>query len=82
MPLAYWPLALPCYCFGNNVAVADGDSPYRERFGGNFDNDKLFPFGAEIMFIPSKVTGDETLQFDITTQPGIFLGYAVNSSCA
>jgi hypothetical protein len=81
IPFAYWPLALPCYCFGRNVAVIDGDSPYRKRFGDNFDQTKMFPFGTEIMFIPSKVTGDQTLQFDTTTQPGIFLGYATNSGC-
>jgi hypothetical protein len=81
IPLAYWPLALPCFCFGRNVAIVDRTSPYCERFGDNFDQTKMFPFGAEIKFIPSKVAGDPTLQFDATTQPGILLGYATNSSC-
>jgi hypothetical protein len=81
IPLAYWPLALPCYCFGRNVAIIDGDSPYRRRFGDNFDQKKMFPFGSEIKFVASKIAGDQTWQFDATTQPGIFLGYAINSSC-
>jgi hypothetical protein len=63
------------------VAIADGDSPYRKRFGDNFDQTRMFPFGAEIMFIPSKVAGDQTLQFDTATLPGVFLGYATNSGC-
>jgi hypothetical protein len=37
-PLAYWPLAMPCYCFGQNAAIADGTSPYCKRFGDNFDS--------------------------------------------
>jgi hypothetical protein len=41
----------------------------------------MTPFGAEIMFIPIKITRDQTLQVESTTQPGIFLGYATNSSC-
>ena len=28
MPLAYWPYAIQCYCFGRNAAVVDGESPY------------------------------------------------------
>jgi hypothetical protein len=74
VPLAYWPLALPCYCFGRNVAIADGTSPYCKRFGGNFDQSKMFPFGGEVRFVPSKIPGDPRLHFDATTQPGIFLG--------
>jgi hypothetical protein len=81
IPLAYWPLALPCHCFGHNVAIIDGTPPCCERVGNNFDQTKMFPFGEEKKFIPSKITGDPTLQFDATTQPGIFLGYATNSSC-
>jgi hypothetical protein len=79
IPLASWPLALLCYCFGRNAAVIDGTSPYRKRFGENFDQTKMFPFGAEIKFIPSKITGDAAMQFEGATRPGIFLGYAVNS---
>jgi hypothetical protein len=41
----------------------------------------MFPFGAEVEFIPSKIAGEPTLQFDAVTQPGIFSGCAVNSSC-
>jgi hypothetical protein len=41
----------------------------------------MFSFGVEIMFIPSKVAGDQTLQFDTRAQPGISLGYVTNSSC-
>ena len=45
MPLAYWPYAIQCYCFGRNAGVVDGESPYGERFlayGGNFDQSKMF----------------------------------------
>jgi hypothetical protein len=81
MPLTYWPLALQCYCFGHNAAVVDGNSPYRERFGGNFGYDKLYPFGPEVVFIPSEVTGGDTLQFGPTGKCGIFFRYGINSSC-
>jgi hypothetical protein len=50
MPLAYWPFALPCYCFGHNTTIVDGTSPYFERFGENFDRSKMFPFGVENIF--------------------------------
>jgi hypothetical protein len=80
MPLACWPLALPCYCFGRNTAMVDGTSPYHKRFGENFDQTKLFPFGAEVKFKPSKITGDAPMQFAGTTDADIFLGHAVNSS--
>jgi membrane protein YqaA with SNARE-associated domain len=59
--------------------VIDGGSPYRQRFGDFFGYNKLFPFGSEIVFIPSEVAGDETLQFEAAAQPGIFLGYGVHS---
>jgi hypothetical protein len=81
VPLAYWLLALPCYCFGQNMAIADGTSPCCKRFGDNFDQSKMFPFGAEARFVPSKNAGGPTLQFDATARPGIFLGYAINSRC-
>jgi hypothetical protein len=84
IPLAYWPYAIQCYCFGRNVAVVDGESPYGKRFlpcGGNFDQSKMFVFGSAVRFIPSKVTGDKTEQFSGSTQPGIFMGYGVNSGC-
>jgi hypothetical protein len=64
-----------------NAAIADGTSPYCKRFGDNFDQSKMFPFGAEVRFIPSKITGDPMLHFDATTQPGIFVGYRTNSGC-
>jgi hypothetical protein len=63
MPLAYWPYAIQCYCFGRNSAVVDRESPYGKRFlayGGNFDQSKMFVFGSAVRFIPSKVTGDKT----------------------
>jgi hypothetical protein len=81
MPLAYWPLALPCYCFGTNIAVLDGCSPYQKRFGGNFDYNTAYPFGSEVLFIPNKVSGGDQLQFEPKAAVGIFLGYSVNSGC-
>jgi hypothetical protein len=74
-------LALQCYCFGRNAAVVDGDSPYCKRFGGTFDYDKLYPFGSEIVFIPSEVAGDDALQFEPVGKCGIFLGCGINSFC-
>jgi hypothetical protein len=81
MPLAYWPYALSCYCFGHNVVVVDGVSPYGKRFGENFDQSKMFVFGSTVRFIPSSVTGDKTEQFAESTQPGIFMRYGVNCGC-
>jgi hypothetical protein len=60
--------------------MVDGTSPYHKRFGENFDQTKLFPFGAEVKFKPSKITGDAPMQFAGTTDADIFLGHAVNSS--
>jgi hypothetical protein len=82
MPLAYWPYAIQCYCFGRYAAVVDGESPYGKRFlacGRNFAQSKMFVFGLAVRFIPSKVTGDKTEQFSGSTKPGIFMGYGVNS---
>jgi hypothetical protein len=79
VPLAYWPLALPCYCFGHNTTIMDGASPYLKRFGQNFDRAKMCPFGAEIKFIPSKIIGDAAVQFAGTTETGVFVGCGVNS---
>jgi hypothetical protein len=73
VPLAYWPLAWPCYCFGTNIAVLDGCSPYQKRFGDNFDYNKAYPFGSEVLFIPNKVSGEEQLQFQPRATVGIFL---------
>jgi hypothetical protein len=56
--LAYWPLALPCYCFGTNTAVVDGCSPYQKRSGANFDYNKLYIFGSEVLFIPNVGSGE------------------------
>jgi hypothetical protein len=84
MPLAYWPYAIECDCFGHNAAIVDGESPYGKRFlafGENFDQSKMFAFGSAVRFIPSKMTGDKTEQFAESTQPGIFMGYGVNSGC-
>jgi hypothetical protein len=81
MPLAYWPLALPCYCFGHNAAIVDGVSPCSKRFGDNFDQSKMFAFGSAIRFVPSKVAGDKTQQFEASSQPGVCVGYAINSGC-
>jgi hypothetical protein len=39
----------------------------------------MFVFGSAVRFVPSKVTGDKTEQFSGGTQPGIFVGYGVNS---
>jgi hypothetical protein len=81
MPLAYWPVALPCYCFGRNAAVVDGVSPDGKRFGDNFDQSKAFVFGSATRFVRSKITGDETEQFAASAQFVMFLGYGVNSGC-
>jgi hypothetical protein len=84
MPIAYWPYAIQCYCFGRNAAIVDGESPCGKRFlafGENFDQSKMFVFGFAVRFTPSKVTGDKTEQFAESTQPGIFMGYGANSGC-
>jgi hypothetical protein len=79
MPLAYWPFALPCCCFGHDTAIMDGASPYLDGFGENFVQAKMFSFGAEIRFVPSKIAGDVAVQFAGTTETGVFVGCGVNS---
>jgi hypothetical protein len=79
--LAYWPLALPCYCFGTNTAAIDGCSPCQKRFGGNFDYNELCQFGSEVLFVPNEVCGEEQLQFQPNAAVGFFLGYSVYSGC-
>jgi hypothetical protein len=73
MPAFRWLIGpLPCrvIVFEQNVASVDSTSPYCKRFGDNFDQSKMFTFGAEVRFVPSKIAGDPTLHFDSTTQPG------------
>jgi hypothetical protein len=79
VPMVCWPFALPCYCFGHNTTIVDGASSYFQRFGENFDQSKMFPFGAEIKFVPSEIIGDAAMQFAGTTEAGVFMGYGVNS---
>jgi hypothetical protein len=79
MPLAYWPFALPCYCFGRNTTIMDGACPYLERFGENSVQAEMFAFGAEIRFVPSKIIGDAVVQVAGLTETGVFVGYGVNS---
>jgi hypothetical protein len=84
MPLTYWRYAIRCYCFGRNAVFVDGESPYGKHVlacGGNFDQSKMFVFESAVRFIPSKVTGDKTEQFSGSTQPGVCVGYGINSGC-
>jgi hypothetical protein len=81
LPLACWPIAMPCYWIGQGAAISHSTSPYCERFSDNSDQSKMFPCGAEVLFIPSKITGGPTLHFDTTTRPGTFVGFVGHSGC-
>ena len=65
----------------NNIFDArEGSSPWSQRFGEKFKG-PLVPFGLRIDYwIGPKNKAKSSLRFEPTSNPGIFLGYAVQSN--
>ena len=78
---SYWPYAARHWCLAHNVIEDEqdeGGSPWRKRFGENFPGPPL-PFGCRIDYWTGpKKRPKNSLRFDPTTDPGVFLGYVIH----
>ena len=79
----YWAHAARHACMANNIVdTREGSSPWSLRFGEKFKG-PLVPFGLRIDYwIGPKNKAKSSLRFEPTSNPGIFLGYAVQSNFA
>ena len=78
LPGCFWPFAGPCIALLRNVWVhGDGTSAWFERFGETCEG-LLIPFGALVWFRPS-IIKYELAKTMPRLQPGIFLGYELQS---
>ena len=79
LPPPFWWLAVPCYCFHENVRDEGGTSAYYRRTGEHFGG-QLIPFGARVSFRPlsTSMVYKHKLKFGSAGYPGIFLGYECN----
>jgi RNA:NAD 2'-phosphotransferase (TPT1/KptA family) len=74
----FWPYAVKAACMGNNM-TGGKLSPYFKRHQHHFQG-KIIPFGALIDYLPSSPQGKKaTPQFAPRANPGVFLGYHLNS---
>ena len=72
----WWPEAMACFCFLKNVTLAlqDGETSYRKRFGSDFSG-PLIPFGAKIKYLPITQKDKERVhKYSDKLLPGVFLG--------
>ena len=77
----YWAHAARHACMANNILDArEVSSPWSQRFGEKFIG-PLLPFGLRIDYwIGPKNKAKSSLRFEPTSNPGMFLGYAVQSN--
>ena len=77
----YWAHAARHACMANNIVdTREGSSPWSLRFGEKFTG-PLVPFGLRIDYwIGPKNKAKSSLRLEPTSNPGIFLGYAVQSN--
>ena len=69
---------MACFCFLKNVTLAlqDGETSYRKRFGSDFSG-PLLPFGAKIKYLPVTQKDKERVhKYSDKLLPGIFLGFS------
>ena len=78
---SYWPYAARHWCIAHNIIEDEKDelgSPWKRRFGENFPGLPL-PFGCRVDYWNGpKKRPKNNLRFEPTTDPGIFLGYAIH----
>eukprot|EP00971_Amphidinium_carterae_P145660 2886749-Amphidinium_carterae.1 len=72
LPPNWWPMAITCFAFMNNVVRKDGVSAWDRRHASEFKG-KLIPFGALINFKQVPVKEDRQLKFAPRSVPGLFL---------
>ena len=57
-----------------NIAMVDGDSPYNERHGVEFDGLSI-PYGCLVDFRPPNVVLKKVAKFCTTSMPEVFIKY-------
>ena len=78
LPCCWWPFAGPHYAFCRNTRVRDGDSPWNRRNQkGQMDQQKLYPFRAQVFFLPSPIAKNQQHKMNPRRVPGIMLGFQV-----
>ena len=79
---SYWPHAARHWCHMSNVLSRDGQpSPWKLRFNESFPG-TLIPFGTKVEFwIGPRLKPKEDLRFEPSTNPGVFMGYALHPGC-
>ena len=79
LPPPFWWLAVPCYCFLENVRCEGGTSAYYRRTGEHFSGQSI-PFGSRVAFRPLKTSAvyKHKSKFGSDAYPGVFLGYETN----
>ena len=75
---SYWSYAARHWCMAHNIQDhPEIKSPWELRFGEKFKGPNI-PFGARIDYwIGPKLKPKKDLRFDPTSNPGVFLGYAI-----
>ena len=75
---SYWSYASRHWCMAHNIQDhPEIKSPWELRFGEKFKGPNI-PFGARIDYWTGpKLKSKKDLRFDPTSNPGIFLGYAM-----
>ena len=75
----WWVDSIECHCYLRNVKdqLSDGKTPYKRRFGIQF-NGPVIPFGAMVEYHPISAKDlSRVHQFGKKVLPGILLGYAL-----
>ncbi|WP_288993358.1 dUTP diphosphatase [uncultured Marinobacter sp.] len=78
LPSVFWVFACRFVCMMLNISIANGTSPYFERFNEEFRGEKI-AFGELVYFRPSKYDYDS--KADPRLLPGVFLGYKTGHGC-
>ena len=76
---SYWPHAARHWCMSHNIDQdPERTSPWKLRFGEDFKGPHI-PFGARIDYWTGpKNKPKKGLKFDPSSNPGVFLGYAIH----
>ncbi len=75
LPSCFWTFAVRYWCFMDNVAVTNGDSPWNLRHGTGQYAGPLIPFGCSVDYLPKPETVKKLPKFEPRGHQGIFLGY-------
>jgi hypothetical protein len=75
LPSCFWTYAVRHWCFMDNVAVTNGDSPWNLRHGKGQYAGPLIPFGCLVDYLPKPEQVKLLPKFEPRGQQGIFMGY-------